>query len=250
MANNKTHDFPKYICYLSNSKVENLYSQIATMDVSKIQTQKEMELDGKAQIEPPTIMQIIKSGLSFGMRRRTLRNEEGQLNYIQKFREIVSFCYKNWLIANINEMDKWIGDNTPILYTLTGKFTCDAFHNCDKDFLNAEKAEADNFKHSKDSVKTIGRIVVLKTNIGDRKLYLACSTKFFSDMGGTLRDAESSNTNEDCYVIRPHSGNHFFFSGTIDATFEAIFILNGQKDDCLFGSPVALINDFSSELII
>lgn len=209
-----------------------------------------MEYDGQTQIETPTIMQLIKSGLSFGLQRRILRNEEGQINHIQKFREIVSFCYKNSLIANINETDKRTGKNTPILYTFTGKFTCDAFHNCDKEFLNSEKAKADNFKLSEDSVKTIGRIVVLKTNIRDRILYLACSTKYFSDMGSTLRNTEPSKSKDDCYEIMPHSGNHFFFSGIVDATFEAIFILNGQKDDCLFGSPVALINDFSSDLII
>lgn len=250
MANNKAHDFPKYICYLSNSKVENLYSQITTLDVSKVQTQKEMEFDGQTQIEAPTIMQIIKSGLSFGMRRRAFFNEEGRLNYIQKFRKVISVLQRNGLIQDINGADRRKNGNPPVLYTLTGKFTCQTSHNCDKAFLRAEKEEADNFEYSAYSIKAIGDIVVLKTNVGDRTLYLACSTKYFSDMGATLRDVESSNTNEACYVIRPHSGNHFFFSGAVDATFEAFFILNGQKDDCLFGSPVALINDFSSELLI
>ena len=250
MANNKEHNFPKYICYLSNSKVENLYSQITTLDVSKVQTQKEMEFDGQTQIEAPTIMQIIKSGLSFGMRRRTFFNEEGQLNHIQKFRKVISFCQKNGLIQDINQLDERANNNVPVLYTITGKFTCDDFHYCDEAFLEAEKVEADNFKQDNQSLRTIGRIVVLKTDIGKRKLYLACSTKYFSDMGCERRSKELNGSNEDCYVIHPHSGNHFFFSGAVDATFEAIFILNGQKDDCLFGSPVALINDFSSELLI
>ncbi len=250
MANNKTHDFPKYICYLSNSKVENLYSQISTIDVSKIQTQKEIELDGQAQIETPTIMQIIKSGLSFGARRRSFFSEEGQLNYIQKFRKVISFCQKNRLIQDISQLNRRVNNTTPVLYTITGKFTCDSFHYCDEAFLNAEKVEADNFKQNDQSLKTIGRIVVLKTDIGEQKLYLACSTKYFSDMGWERRTKESNGLNEDFYVIHPHSGNHFFFSGTVDATFEAIFILNGQKEGCLFGSPVALLNDYSSDLLI
>lgn len=250
MVNNKTHDFPKYICYLSDSKVENLYSQITSIDVSKIQTQKEMEIDGQAQIEIPTIKQIIKSGLSFGMRRKTFFNEEGQLNHIQKFRKVISFCQNNRLIQDINQLVEHANNNTPVLYTITGKFACDDFHHCDEAFLEAEKVEADSFKQNNQSLKTIGRIVVLKTDIGKRKLYLACSTKYFSDMGCALRSKELNGSNEDCYVIHPHSGNHFFFSGAVDATFEAIFILNGQKEDCLFGSPVALFNDYSSDLII
>ena len=243
--NNKSPDYPKYICYLSNSKVDNLYSQIVTIDVNKIQTQKEIEYSGQAQIETPAILQLIKSGLSFGGKKRTLQNEEGQRNYIQKFREIVAFCYNNRLIQNIQEIGNSVSENKPVLYTFSGKFSCDSFHNCDKGFLETEKAEADSFQFCDDSFKTIGNIVVLRTNVGDQKLFLACSTKFFSDMGSSLKHNDLNSLSEDYYVIRPHSGNYFFFNGTIDATFEAIFILNGEKDGCIFGSPIALINDYN-----
>ena len=37
--------------------------------------------------------------------------------------------------------------------------------------------------------------VVLKTDIGKRKLYLACSTKYFSDMGCALRSQELNGSN-------------------------------------------------------
>ncbi len=243
------HHFPKYICYLSNEKVDNLYSQISTIDVNRIQTQKVQETGGQSQFETPTIMHLIGAGMSFGMRKRTLYYEEGQLNYVQKFRSIVSFCHKNRLISNLNQVENQASNNTPILYSFSGKFTCDSFQKYDKTYFDMETAETDRFiyKYNDYSIKTIGQIVILKTNIDNRKLYLACSTQYFSDMGASLWSNES---NEKCYKISPHSGNYFFFDGTVDATFEAIFILNGQKDGCLFGSPVALFNDFSSSLII
>lgn len=250
MAAKRAYDFPKYICYLSNSKVENIYSQIATIDVNMIHTQKEIELDGQTQIETPAIMQIIKNGLSFGMRRRTFVNEEGQLNHIQKFRSIISFCQKNGLIRKIDQVDEYAVSETPLLFSFSGKFTCTAFHNCDTAFLAAEKVEADSFRQSDSSLKTTGRIVVLKTNIGKQDLYLACSTKYFSNMGCERISNKSNSSNEDFYAIRPHSGNHFFFSGDIEATFDAIFILNGQTNDSLYGSPIALINDYDPNLQI
>lgn len=246
----KKPSFPKYICYLSSAKVDNLYSQITSMDINKVQIYNEAELSGQSEIST-TIKQIVQAGLVFGARKRFYQNEEGQKNNIHKFREIIKYCNKHGLIAPLEEcLSGKSYKNDPVLYTVTGKFTCDSYPTENPTFIKNEKKEADgNGSHGVFS-KTVGRIAYLKTNVGDKELFLACSYKYFSDMGGSRICVGSDYSDKDYWEVNAHSGNHFFFEGAIDATFEAFFILNGQKENILFGSPLALINNFSSKLII
>ena len=137
-----------------------------------------------------------------------------------------------------------------MLYTVSGNFNCNCNRVNNRSFLDKEKKEADENGTQLGFAKTIGEMVYLTTHVGNKNLYLACSYKYFSDMGASRICIGSEFSENDHLKIYPHSGNFFFFNGTVDATFEAIFILNGQKENILFGSPLALINDFSSDLII
>jgi hypothetical protein len=245
-ARKSTHKL-KYICYLSAHKVESLYSQLKLtgVDVTKQQGIKSTELSGEASAEY-FIPGLIKGGFSFGGRRKFEQlKEEGPTNDYQKLREIVDYCEKHHCIQALNEClsDNALPSNEPLLYTLSGKFKCVPPSPCD--FFSKEVSEANSFQCSnKNKLQTIGRIAELSTKVCGYTLSLACSYKYFSDMGGH-RDADSNT-----WVVAPHSGNHLFFRGVIVATFDALFVLSGQKEKTIYGSPIVLVNSFSSDLII
>ena len=245
--------FPKYICYLSSPKVDNLYSQIADMDISMIKQEKEKEFVGKGEIGTPTLMQLINVGLSFGGRGRNLDFIEGKKNHIQKLREIVSYFQRHGLIQDFNSIGKETTKNQPVLYSITAEFSCNKQYKYDNKYIKVAKIEEEDYclllKNSNIPRKMVGDVVTIETGTEKGKLILACSTIFFSDMGCANLSLGSDDPIR-TYSIHPHSGNYFFFENEIPATFEALFILNGKKENCWYGSPLVLFNDYSSGILL
>lgn len=229
--------YPEYICYLSYSKVDNLYSQISNMDIKEINSKHIVDVQGDGSIESDAIFKIINGKMSLGGRNSREYQSTGYINYIQKFRKIIDYCYKN---NKIVELDKFISKEATgnfLLYTIVGDFSCE-YSDTNQDIIKKEKQEADNHNVAGVTWKTVGDIVTLSTKAkSDIQIRLACSLKYFSDMGGANKG--------DYLEIHPHSGNFDFFMGDINGRFEAIMLLLGKKDNILYGSPLALINKFS-----
>lgn len=237
--------YPEYICYLSYSKVDNLYSQISNMDIKEINSKHIVDIQSDGSLESDAIFKIINGKMSLGGRNSREYQSIGYINYIQKFRKIIDYCYKN---NKIVELEKFISKEVTgnfLLYTITEVFSCEYF-GMDQDIIKKEKQEADSYNIKGEKYKKVGDIAILhattKLNI---QIELACSMKYFSDMGESRVVVEKGLSENDYFDIHPHSGNYSFFEGEISGTFEAIILLLGKKDNVLYGSPLALINKFS-----
>lgn len=240
---------PEYICYLSYSKVDNLYSQISNMEIREINSKNTLSLQGDSSIETETLFKIIKGKLSINGRGLQEYQSTGYINYIQKFGKIIDYCYKNNKIVDLEKFMSQEEKGDYLLYTVTSEFHC-GYSEIDEDFIKKEKQEADNYNIEGEKYKRVGNIAILNTTTKSNiKIELACSMKYFSDMGESRIVVGKDFSEKDYFDVHPHSGNYSFFYGGIGGTFEAIILLVGEKNNILYGSPIALINKFSPIVI-
>ncbi|MBR0283443.1 MAG: hypothetical protein IJQ81_17925 [Oscillibacter sp.] len=238
----KTENPPlRYICYLSFSKVDNLYSQISNIEYDSIQTTNEFEVEGNAELESPSLLQIIKAKLSFGSRAQRQVIKEGKFNHIQKLSKVMDFASRKGLIEDLSEaINKGMSNSRTVLYYISASFRCKQHQNKPE----TSKSFSDDYLLADDGLAVKSGVALLEADVESKKLLLSCSLKYFSDMGARRVYAGEGDNKEDYWMIHPHSGNYHFFNGFIPAFFEAIIVLNGQKGNTLYGSPVVLINDF------
>jgi hypothetical protein len=112
--------------------------------------------------------------------------------------------------------------------------------------LLIEPARAENaiVEIGPNKARVVSDMCIICSSIGEFTLRLACSYKFFSDMGGSWDEHAGE------WRVNPHSGNEHFFSGAADAWFETLVFVNGIKGDTILGSPLflAIVNDPSMRL--
>jgi hypothetical protein len=82
--------------------------------------------------------------------------------------------------------------------------------------------------------EVVSDIAILISQCGSYTVNLACSYKYFGDMGGHWSDADKE------WSVSPHSGNGRFFNGDIPAHFDALLFINGVHSKTIFGSPLFL----------
>ena len=240
-----------YICYLSPNKIDNLYSQITDFELSSIQKKHTVDLEGKTELETSSILQIIRANLSFGARKRREMLQEGNYNYIQKLSRLIDYYYKHELIVDLSKaIENKENDPNAVLYWFKGIFKCDCGQNNASKYTEEEEKEDSLYRCTRRGFEAIGRMTLLTTSIGGKKIVLSCSMRNFSDMGGHRIKVGDDFSENDKLEVVPHSGNYHFFYGMMPATFEAIVILNGQEGNTLYGSPIALINCFTPNFII
>ena len=245
---------PRYICYLSPSKIENLYSQLTVFDVKKLRTTRSSEIEGQASAEIPSFLRLIKAGISIGGRGRLDFMQEGKKNDYQKLKSIIEYFEKHNLIRRLDDIATPDSKKTDevVLYAVSGEFVCNMPQESRElsDFITSEQQEANKFQRLS-KMKIVSEMAILTTMVSDYTLSLACSFKYFSDMGCSRRHKEDGNGLEDIiFDVHPHSGNYDFFMGHTSATFDALFILSGQKGKTLYGSPLVLVNKFTPDLSI
>ncbi len=245
----KRKNLIEYICYLSCSKIDNLYSQITDIDIDEINTKNIFEVKGNGNIETDTIFKILKGNIELGGNSAREYQSVGKINYIQKFKKIIEYCYKTNSIVDLNKYLDKEETGEYLLYTITGEFCC-GYYEMDEEVIQNEKQEADNHNEIGEKYKRVGDIAILHTRTQNgTELELACSMKYFTDMGESRKIVGKDCSDDDFFEVHPHSGNYYFFKGKIKGTFEAIIVLLGSKDGVLYGSPLALINKFSPIMI-
>jgi hypothetical protein len=253
--NIRNNDLLGFICYLSNSKVDNLYSQITEFDINRIQKQNSISYGGNINAGIPLLQPLINAAVDG--RRANQRIDEGAFNHTQKLGIVLDYCKKNNLIGDLSDAitTNNFKENT-LLYWVKSEFRCSMF---DKKYLSADFVDSENEEANSsqlldtktptiNNLKVIGEIVELNSTLESVQLSLACSTKYFSDMGSGRILVGDDFSDKDLMKIRPHSGNYHFFEGEITPTFEAFIILSGQRDNLIYGSPLVLINRFAPEL--
>ncbi len=161
-------------------------------------------------------------------------------------KKIIKYCNKNNLIADFDSLNGIsINIEDYLLFSCWGEFAITHALNDNPSFFESERSEANNYDFTDDvGRRVIGNILVFSTKIGDRKLSLACSEKYFHFLGHSgSAQYDKNNPNIECWKRTPNSGNWHYFSGLLKPKLRAIFIICGEKDSVLYGSPLALFDE-------
>ena len=236
----------KYICYLSFSKVEGLYSQMSDFQPDKMLRRKASETDAQAEVGAPSIFGLLKAGLKFGARRSREDVIEGEINPVQKLKAVSDYLTKKHMVADLNEcIDLKRNPDDALCYSYNGEFRCVQPRNFEnQEFFQTEELDG-GYVHRHNGLSTRSRITTLVSEYKGYRLILAASFRYFSDMGGSRIKAGPEYSDQDEWGIGPHSGNHHFFSGEHPATFETILFVSGQKDKDLYCSPLVIVNSYT-----
>lgn len=202
-----------YICYISRSKVDQLYAQVDPLDagdvVSTSTTTSTFKASGDAGT--PTLFSFLKAGLSYGRSNVLQTERKAKRLYTEKLAKL---------------LDHLQGRNEILLF---------------EQLLETECASTNYFSYVGDFKVTTplkeggalsAQVVTIESEFEGGKLFLDCSLRNFSD--GNAQDGE----------FRLHSGNSSFFLGKLPLRFETVAILLSADKDVLYATPLYLVLRF------
>lgn len=206
----------KYYCYISKSKVDDLFAQTPKGNVEESDTTKTVGLDLSAGTskEGVSLLSLIGADLSFGANGTIQYNKTEKMQYAKKLKIILKTLeYRKQIQPLTKESISERFDK--LYYSITTRF-----HVSDESSVFQEGGYVDGIvKLESDDIYDSGK-----------KIVLACSMKYFSDTRSNGK-----------YMI--HSKNYFFFKEKIPVEFFTVFVFNGCSTDNkrIFGSPLFLI---------
>lgn len=215
----------KYYCYISQSKVDNLYMQTASGNVEEKETQKKIDLDLSAETAKDrlSILSLLGTDLSYGVNGVIQFNKKEKDQYARKLNKVLHVLEKEKQLQQLDLKSSRLPSNS-LFYYITAKF-----HVSDKSSVTEDGPYVD------------GIVQIESGNISDDgiKLSLACSIKYFSD---TRSDGK--------YMI--HSGNYHFFKKNAEIEFDTVFVFTYFDADkkTIYGSPLflAISQDYEGKI--
>jgi hypothetical protein len=199
-----------YFCYISRTKVDQLYQNLTTEVVDewteKCTTENDIGLEGTADFNLAKVVNLFKGGITYGRKNVIQREQKVKSHYVEKLRQVLIEITKRQQIPDIDHC--LLGDNlSSIYYHVTSAFRV------------ATPISTDCPSE---------RVVSLSSEIVSRKLVLDCSLRFFSD------------ANQPDGIFKVNSLNARFFSEGMPLTLESVFILLSQNNREVIGSPLFL----------
>lgn len=202
----------EYFCYISRSKVDQLFQSISpnAVDEWKEQqvTEQDIGINAEAGLSVTNILNLFKGGITYGRKGTIQREKQVKIHYVEKLRQILL------AIARDNPI--------PDLSTSIASKKLDTLYYHHAGEFKVVKPLEDRYNIKSDEVITI------QTRVSSRKLLLDCSLRFFSE----------GNEPDGRFFL--HSGNIRFFQKAIPLQLETVFILLGQDGKKLIGTPLYL----------
>jgi hypothetical protein len=209
------------------------------------------------------------NGLSFGGRKISFREPEDSRSVVEKLERVLEHIENHEKVLDLVKLCKERARVTldAFCYTYRGRFynlgdidrsqesgihiSGAALQRSRDDIvlsksLLLDPARTENAIHETGPNKSrlVSHMCIICSDIDRFTIRLACSYKFFSDMGGHWQQ-DSAEWN-----VHPHSGNHHFFQGEVDAWFEGVVFINGIRGDTILGTPLFLVHSFDPNLVI
>ena len=196
-----------YLCYISRTKVDSLFSQLdseqysdALQHISSEQT-RAVSLGSKLG----KAIGVVQGDLTFGRKDTIQLERKVKTAYVAKLRSVLlAIAADHGEIPDIEDLllGRAVGDQ--IHYDGEGKF---------------------GVAHTK-IVLAESDVVELTAKENGSTLHLSCSFRFFSE------------GHEGGYLI--HSGNNLFFQGIIKVQLGGVFILLDRQGNDIYGTPLYL----------
>jgi hypothetical protein len=248
----------KYYCYVSHAKVEQLYQQLTsvTVDQHTVRSSLDSELDIEGGAKG--LFGIIKAGLKYGQRAGSSLESTTTVSILQRLQRVTDYIANNERVHDLKAM--CMRDELKLdafCYSYSGEFFVQGLVSRNaggglsipgsalgrvQDTLIISKTALLQPAHSENSFqppeasrRLVSDICLISSESYRYTLTLACSLKYFSDMGGRL-DQKSLE-----WEVRPHSGNHHFFEGSTSCYLDSLLFINGVRDNTIMGTPLFLV---------
>lgn len=206
----------EYFCYISRSKVDQLYEQIqpgANDEVTELRS-SETTIGGGANVGlgVKEIGAIFKAGATYGRKGLIQRETKVKSSYVEKLERVLLEAARKRPIPDATTA---IGDETGAgFFYYRGRFLADAV-----DLAGSG---------------TRGVATIASELPDGRRMLLDCSLRFFSE--GTLPDG----------TFTLNSANARFFEGDISLKMATVFLLLDSRNDRVVGSPLFLKLELAS----
>lgn len=209
-----------YFCYISRTKVDQLYQNISPEDSDEWTEHKTTEHDLGANIGADfsiaKIVNLFKGGITYGRKGVIQRERKIKVHYTQKLRRVLLTIAKEAPIPSLLESLP-VAVPSSLFYYYEGPFRIDTPIKNNYDILTS----------TSNNVRS-DTLVTVCANILKYKLLLDCSLRNFSE----------GNQPDGTFAI--HSTNSRFFSGEIDLHLATVFIMLGQRESSIMGTPLFL----------
>jgi hypothetical protein len=255
----KNHDL-KYFSYVSRAKVKQLHDQLSDFSVGQRTSKRTAGASGGVELGANALFGFLKSGFRADANSSRVIEEVGQKTVVQQLMEVMQHIKQNERVLDLAELcTRQEGVSLDAFaYVYSGRFfalgdvgredkyggitiTESALARAgdeiiiSKSLLIKPARDENAFKETGPNRSAlVSRMCMLVSCTGSYTLNLACSLKYFGDMGGSWNERDQE------WDVHPHSGNHHFFSGDTDAWFDALLFVNGVRGKTIMGSPLCL----------
>jgi hypothetical protein len=198
-----------YFCYISRSKVDQLYHALTPGDADEWTEQQntEQKLDSSltADLNLARIFSIFKGGISYGRKGVIQRERKVKLEYVEKLRRVLIAAAREAPVRALNEALR------------TRQFGSLYYHHAGS-FVVREAVDRPD----------TSTVVTLQTKVEGITFSLDCSLRFFSE----------GNEPDGSFIL--NSSNSRFFAGKIPLQMESIFLVLHREPDDVVGTPLYL----------
>jgi hypothetical protein len=247
----------KYYAYISRSKVNQLHDQLKDFAVEKKSVKRSSAAAVKG--EAGGMLGFFKAGVSADKSLGTEVEELGRETAVQKLATVLDYIDNNEKVLDLAQVcrERAGAALDAFCYVYEGSFyalgrlgrgdsglqiSAAALEKSpndiviSKDLLIAPARIENALKEvGPNKSSLVSDMTIICSDINQYTVRLACSYKYFSDMGGEM-DVRRSE-----WDVHPHSGNYAFFEGESDAYLRGVLFLNGIRGNTIMGTPLCLV---------
>ena len=258
----------KFFAYISRAKVQQLHEQLTEMAVTQRTVRRSRENKADAEVGS-TFWGMVKAAAKVDVGRSYAVEESGNQTVIQQLAAVMDHIETNERVLDLEELcTKRAGVALDAFaYSYGGRFfslatfgrdhhrgiqiSTRSLENASDDIIISkslllEPGRAENAlpETGPNQGKLVSDMCIITTRIGDFDLNLACSFKYFTDMGGSWGEQEKE------WTVAPHSGNYHFFRGDTSMWFDTLIFITGLRGTTIMGTPLFLIQRSDKGLTI
>lgn len=215
----------EYFCYISRSKVDQLFQSFGFEDTDEVTetktSEQKVDSSASADLSFARILNLFKAGVTYGRTGTLQREKKIKTTYVMKLHQVLREINREQTILSFTESLPLSGPE-PELYRWYQH----------KGLFQVEKPVQSTASD---------KIITIYTDIFSRKLFLDCSLRFFSE----------GNDPDGTFAV--NSSNSRFFDGSMPLQFETIFMVLGHKGNDFVGTPLFLLlsgNGSESRIVI
>jgi hypothetical protein len=241
-----------YYCYVSRFKVNQLYEQLTDFSIGETSLPNSADRERSQGASSVSLHKFMTGGVSLGRTESIVYEQNGSPTTVQKLKQVLKHINDNERVLNLNNiLDKKLNheiDTSWFFYK--GAFKAQGLYSWNKESVSNFSKEhliepgvtENKFQETgPNRGSLVSGMCILQSEYAKHAIQLACSYKYFSEMGGNW-DGEAKE-----WSVSPHSGNYHFFAGEVETTLEGLIFVNGITDDKIMGTPLFLIHSQDSK---